>query len=83
MKAIHRPKEPVQPTPKKPVLLMNLGTGWSATTPFLYTLTIDQKYCHPGHVKENHYLRMIFEQDCLNSTEIRDFILSTLSLIHI
>ena len=77
MKPIHRPKRPVEPTLKKPVLLMNLGVGWSATTPFLYTLTIDQKYCHPGHVKENHYLRMIFEQDCLNSTNTRDFILRT------
>ena len=77
MKATHTPKRPVPPPPKKPVLLMNLGVGWSATTPFLYTLTIDQKYCHPGHVKENQYLRMIFEQDCLNSTETRDFIVST------
>ena len=77
MKLTHKPRIPVPPPPKKPILLMNLGVGWSATTPFLYTLSIDQRYCHPGHVKENHYLRMIFEQDCLNSTEIRDFILST------
>jgi len=77
MKPIHRPKRPVEPTPKKPVLLMNIGVGWAATTPFLYTLAIDQRYCHPGHAKENHYLRMIFEKDCHNSTTTRDFILST------
>ena len=77
MKLTHKPRIPVPPPPKKPVLLMNVGIGWAATTPFLYTLSIDQRYCHPGHVKENHYLRMIFEQDCLHSTEIRDFILST------
>ena len=77
MKATHKPKKPVEVTPKKPVLLMNLGTGWSATTPFLYTLTIDQRYCHPGHIKENHYLYMLHEKYDLNETTIKDFILRT------
>ena len=77
MKMTHKPRISVPPPPKKPVLLMNIGVGWAATTPFLYTLTIDQKYCHPGHVKENHYLRTIFEQDCCNSTETINFTLET------
>ena len=49
MKLTHKPRIPVPPLPKKPVLLMNVGVGWAATTPFLYTLSIDQRYCHPGH----------------------------------
>ena len=77
MKIRHKPRIPVAPPPKKPTLLMNIGVGWSATTPFLYTLSIDQRYCHPGHIKENHYLRMIFEQDCCNKFDIHKFILST------
>ena len=77
MKLTHKPRIPVPPPPKKPLLLMNLGVGWSATTPFLYTLTIDQRYCHPGHIKENHYLRMIFEQDCWDKFDMHKFILST------
>tara|TARA_B100000424_G_scaffold268356_1_gene262986 strand:- start:77 stop:1129 length:1053 start_codon:yes stop_codon:yes gene_type:complete len=74
MKIIHRPRKPVAPAPKKPILLMNVGIGWAATTPFLYTLTIDQRYCHPGHVKENHYLYTMHERDDLNETPIKDFI---------
>ena len=77
MKVRHKPRIPVISPPKKPTLLMNIGVGWSATTPFLYTLSIDQRYCHPGHIKENHYLRMIFEQDCCNKFDIHKFILST------
>ncbi len=76
MKLTHKPRISVTPPPKKPVLLMNLGTGWSATTPFLYTLTIDQRYCHPGHIKENHYLRIIFDE-AIGRKSIKDFILGT------
>ena len=77
MKLTHRPRIPVPPPPKKPILLMNLGVGWSATSPFLYTLTIDQRYCHPGHIKENHYLRILFDDAIKRSDDIRQFILNT------
>jgi len=40
----------------KPTLLLNPGTGWAATTPFYYTLALDNKYTHAGHLKENSYL---------------------------
>ena len=40
----------------KPKLLLNAGINHAATTPFYYTLSIDQKYCHAGHKKELHYL---------------------------
>ena len=64
MKALHRPKiiEPAVEKPKKPTLLMNIGVGWAATTPMCYTLSINQRYCHPGHIKENHYLRALCEE---------------------
>ena len=42
----------------KPSFLFNAGTGWSATTPFYYTL-VKNKYCHSGHIKENGYFKMI------------------------
>jgi len=63
MKALHKPKivEPAVEKPKKPTLLMNIGVGWAATTPMCYTLSIKQRYCHPGHIKENHYLRALCE----------------------
>jgi len=63
MKALHRPRivEPEVEKPKKPTLLMNVGVGWAATTPMCYTLSILQRYCHPGHIKENHYLRALCE----------------------
>ena len=85
MKLTHRPRIPVAPPPKKPVLLMNLGVGWAATSPFLYTLSIDQRYCHPGHIKENHYLRIIFDEEIrkvvsdefIGRNVIKDFILKT------
>tara|TARA_B100000579_G_scaffold78455_1_gene60921 strand:- start:44 stop:1138 length:1095 start_codon:yes stop_codon:yes gene_type:complete len=64
MKLSHKPKQTFVTKAKKPILLMNLGIGWSATTPFMFTL-VKAKYCHPGHLKENHYLRMIYEQECL------------------
>ena len=40
----------------KPKLLLNAGTCFSATSPLWYTLNLDNKYCHPGHVKEHNYL---------------------------
>lgn len=69
MKMIHRPRVASISTSEKPVLLMNIGVGWSATTPFAYTLAIQQKYCHTGHLKENSYLRMLYEQDILNERD--------------
>ena len=39
--------------------LLNAGIGWSATTPFYYTLALDNKYCHAGHQKENAYLKLL------------------------
>ena len=39
--------------------LLNAGVGWSATTPFYYTLALDNKYCHAGHQKENAYLKLL------------------------
>lgn len=41
------------------VFLLNAGVGWSATTPFYYTLALDHKYCHAGHKKENGYLKLL------------------------
>ena len=63
MKALHIPRivEPAVEKPKKPTLLMNIGIGWAATTPMCYTLSIKQRYCHPGHIKEHHYLRALCE----------------------
>ena len=40
----------------KPTLLLNPGKGWAATTPFYYTLALDNKFTHAGHLKENSYL---------------------------
>ena len=45
----------------KPTLLLNPGVGWAATTPFHYTLTLDNKYAHMGHLKENWYLKRLCE----------------------
>ncbi len=42
----------------KPKLLINAGINHCATTPFFYTLSVDQQYCHPGHKKEMNYLLM-------------------------
>ena len=44
----------------KPTLLLNPGVGWAATTPFHYTLTLDNKYAHMGHKKENWYLKRLY-----------------------
>ena len=40
----------------KPTLLLNIGTCFSASSPFHYTLGWDNKYCHTGHCKEHQYL---------------------------
>ena len=45
----------------RPTLLLNPGSGWSATSPFLYTLALDNKYCHHAHQKENFYLKLLSE----------------------
>ena len=39
--------------------LLNAGVCYSATTPFYYTLALDNKYCHAGHQKENAYLKLL------------------------
>ena len=44
---------------KTPSLLIAAGTGWSATTPLMCTLAIQNEYCHPGYWKESEYLRFI------------------------
>ena len=44
----------------KPTLLLNPGIGWAATTPFHYTLTLDNNYAHMGHKKENWYLKRLY-----------------------
>ena len=44
---------------KTPSLLIAAGTGWSATTPLMCTLAIENEYCHPGYWKESEYLRFI------------------------
>tara|TARA_B100001113_G_scaffold284204_1_gene239382 strand:- start:62 stop:985 length:924 start_codon:yes stop_codon:yes gene_type:complete len=38
---------------------LNAGVGWCGTTPFYYTLALDNKYCHAGHQKENTYLKLL------------------------
>jgi len=43
----------------KPTLFLNVGTGWSGTTPLYYTLGWYNKYCHAGHRKEKGYLWLI------------------------
>ena len=43
----------------KPTLFLNVGTGWSGTTPLYYTLGWYNKYCHTGHRKEKGYLWLI------------------------
>ena len=42
----------------KPQFLFNAGTGWSATTPFYYTVT-QSRYCHSGHQKENGFFKYL------------------------
>ena len=40
-------------------LLLCAGTNYSATSPLFYTLCQDNRYCHPGHRKEWHYLHIM------------------------
>ena len=40
----------------KPQLMLFGGWGHSASTPFYYTLALDNNYCHAGHKKEIGYL---------------------------
>lgn len=47
----------------KPVLLLNVGTCFSATTPLWYTLSLDNRYVHTGHVKEHGYLCGLYTKD--------------------
>lgn len=43
----------------KPTLLLNHGTGWSATSPLIYTLQRLAKYCHNGHTKATNYFYIL------------------------
>jgi len=47
----------------KPVLLLNVGTCFSATTPLWYTLSLDNMYVHTGHTKANGYLWGLYTKD--------------------
>ena len=40
----------------KVTLLLNVGTNFSATSPFHYTVSWDHKCVYSGHIKENAYL---------------------------
>ena len=40
----------------KPKFVIGTGVGWSATTPFWYTLQVDNKFIHAGLIKESQYL---------------------------
>ena len=47
----------------KPILLLNIGTAFSATTPFFYTLALDNKYFHTGHIKAHSYLYALYAKE--------------------
>tara|TARA_Y100001963_G_C6792335_1_gene456276 strand:- start:143 stop:1036 length:894 start_codon:yes stop_codon:yes gene_type:complete len=47
----------------KPTLLFNIGVPYAATTPLWFTLAHDNKICHTGHHKENHYLWIVGFED--------------------
>jgi len=47
-------------------LLLNVGTCFSATSPFHFTLSWDHKCVYSGHVKENAYLYSLMEGDKQN-----------------
>jgi len=47
----------------KPILLLNAGVAFSATSPLHYTLGWDNKYAHTGHCKEHHYLYILESDD--------------------
>jgi len=46
-------------------LLLNVGTCFSATSPFHYTVSWDHKCVYTGHVKEHAYLLNLMEGDTL------------------
>ena len=50
----------------KAKLLLNVGTCFSATSPFHFTLSWDHKCVYSGHVKENAYLYSLMEGDKQN-----------------
>ena len=53
----------------KPILLLNSGVAFSATSPLHYTLCWDNKYAHTGHCKEHHYLHILETGDKLVKDE--------------
>lgn len=53
----------------KPTLFLNVGTGWSGTTPLYYTLGWYNNYCHAGHRKEKGYLWLLQLQRDNNTFE--------------
>ena len=53
----------------KPTLFLNVGTGWSGTTPLYYTLGRYNKYCHSGHRKEKGYLWLMDLSETRNTFE--------------
>lgn len=53
----------------KPTLFLNVGTGWSGTTPLYYTLGWYNKYCHCGHRKEKGYLWLMDLSETRNTFE--------------
>ncbi len=53
----------------KPTLFLNVGTGWSGTTPLYYTLGWYNKYCHSGHRKEKGYLWLMNLSETRNTFE--------------
>lgn len=47
----------------KPILVLQYGFGWSATSPLAYTLQRLSKYCHGGYTKNFRYFDDDFEKD--------------------
>ena len=48
---------------KKVKLLLNVGTNFSATSPFHYTVSWDHKCVYTGHKKETAYLHNLMLGD--------------------
>tara|TARA_B100001094_G_C18191192_1_gene807367 strand:+ start:2064 stop:3269 length:1206 start_codon:yes stop_codon:yes gene_type:complete len=55
----------------KPTLLLNTGTGWSATTPMWLTLQRDNRYCHTGHRKEPLWLPQCHYQGAYEEFDLK------------
>jgi len=55
----------------KPTLLLNTGTGWSATTPMWLTLQRDNRYCHTGHRKEPLWLAQCHYQGAYEEFDLK------------